>query len=102
MLLASDEFNIFAVAKYLRLVADRGVEAGRTLPLRDTRREYPGLDFAAYAINSRDWPADNIRALGSEYTSRAWDDRLVAAWGTFVYEAYLDVTAQASAAPARR
>lgn len=91
-LLASDEYNIFAVARYIRQVADQG--ATRSLAaLPNTAAEYPGLDLPAYANNSSVWPDDNIRALGSEYTSRAWDDDLVPGWGEFVYQAYLDVRA---------
>lgn len=92
MLLASDEFNIFAVAKYIRLVANRA--AGRPIAsLPNTKRAFPGINMAAYAANSRTWPDDNIRALGSEYTSAPWDDRLSVGWGNFVYEAYRDVLA---------
>ena len=91
-LLASDEYNIFAVARYIRQVADQGSKLSiGSLP--NTAAEYPGLSLAAYAANSSTWPADNIRALGSEYTSKPWDDTLVPAWGEFVYQAYLDVLA---------
>lgn len=91
-LLASDEYNIFAVARYLRLVADQGARMSLAA-LPNTAAQYPGLDLAAYSGNSAAWPDDNIRALGSEYTSRPWDDGLVSAWGDFVYQAYLDVRA---------
>jgi hypothetical protein len=91
-LLASDEYNIFAVARYIRQVADQGSRLSLAA-LPDTAAEYPGLDLPAYARNSSTWPPDNIRALGSEYTSTAWDDSLVPAWGEFVYQAYLDVSA---------
>jgi hypothetical protein len=88
-LLASDEMNIFAAARYIRRIADDG--AGRsTAALPATAAEYPAIDFPAYAGSSSSWPADNVRALGSEYTSRAWDDTVFPAWGEFVYQAYLD------------
>lgn len=91
-LLASDEYNIFAVARYIRQVADQGSTLSlAALPY--TASTYPGIDFLAYAKNSTTWPDDNIRALGSEYTSTAWDDNLVPGWGEFVYQAYLDVRA---------
>jgi len=91
-LLASDEFNIFAVARYLRKVADQGAKIPpSTLP--KTAARFPAIDLAAYAGNSTTWPDDNIRALGSEYTSAPWDDKLVSAWGDFVWEAYQDVKA---------
>jgi hypothetical protein len=91
-LLASDEFNIVAVAKYLRLTADAAVRlnAGQ---LPKTKAKFPGIDFGRFGLDSRFWPADNIRALGSEYTSRPWDDGLSPGWGDFVYEAYRDVVA---------
>lgn len=89
-LLASDEYNIFAAARYIRKVADDGSQiAISSLP--HTQSEYPNIDMAAYANNSRSWPEDNIHALGSEYTSRAWDDSLSTGWGWFVHEAYRDV-----------
>ena len=47
----------------------------------------------AFANNSSTWQDDNIRALASEYTSRAWDDALSEGWGYFVFEAYKDVRA---------
>ncbi|MDT0184484.1 DUF4157 domain-containing protein [Microbacterium sp. ARD31] len=91
-LLASDEYNIFATARYIRKVADLGstMSAGA---LPQTVAAFPGVDFAAFARDSGSWPSANIRALGSEYTSRPWDDTLVVAWGDFVFEAYQDVKA---------
>jgi hypothetical protein len=91
LLLASDEFNIFAVAHYIRIVADDG--AGRDIAtLPNTQREFPGIDLAAYAGNSSSWSDDNIRVLGMYYTSRAWTDNVISAgWGNFVFEAYQDV-----------
>ena len=93
LLLASDEFNIFAVAHYIRIVADNG--AGRDIAtLPNTQREFPGIDLAAYAGNSSSWSDDNIRVLGMYYTSRAWTDNVGSAgWGNFVFEAYQDVRA---------
>ena len=91
-LLASEEYNIFAVARYIRHVADAGAKISiATLP--DTQATFPAIDMAAYAGDSSTWPDDNIRALGSEYTSRPWDDVLVPGWADFVFEAYLDVIA---------
>ncbi|NNB96207.1 hypothetical protein HI113_20120 [Corallococcus exiguus] len=91
-LLIDDALNIFAVAKYLRILAD---EAARRsiggLPV--TQSTYPGINMGAYGRRFAALPADNIRALGSEYTSRAWDDVLSVGWGEFVYEAYRDVKA---------
>lgn len=91
MLLASDDFNIFAAAKYIRKTANDGA-AMRPASLPNTVAAWPGVDFAKYRQNSRNWPDDNIAALGSEYTSSPWDDR-VTAWGDFVLEAYRDVVA---------
>ncbi|GIF20821.1 hypothetical protein BJ973_001273 [Actinoplanes tereljensis] len=93
-LLASDEFNIFAAAKYIRLVADKGKTlAPGTLPR--TVAAFPGINFGAYAGLSDTWPDDNIRALASEYTSTAWDDSVSTGWANFVWEAYQDVLAAA-------
>lgn len=86
-LLASDEFNIFATARYIRIVANAasGISIS-TLP--NTLSSFPGINMSGYALHSRHWPVDNVRALASEYTSRAWDDRLVVAWGDFVADAF--------------
>ena len=91
-LLTDDVLNIFAAAKYIRQVGNEGAarDIGR---LRRTRAAYPGINMRTYGQPSARWPADNIRALGSEYTSRAWDDNLSEGWGYFVYEAYRDVRA---------
>ncbi len=92
ILLTSDDFNIFAVAKYIRLVADAASTlAISTLP--NTQAAFPGINLPVYKNNSSTWPDDNIRALASEYTSRAWDDRVSPGWGYFVFQAYLDMKA---------
>ena len=98
LLLTSDELNIFGVAKYVRTVANR--VAGRTLAsLPGTAAAYPGLNLSRYASHSAGWPDDNIRALGSEYTSAPWDDTLVEAWGEFVFQAYRDMRGSGMFAP---
>ena len=91
-LLTSDEFNIFAVAKYIRIVADM-VSKQRISALPSTRRAFPNIDLGKFLFHSSRWPDDNIRALASEYTSRPWDDRVSTGWGYFVYEAYNDMKA---------
>lgn len=92
-LLASDETNIFAVARYIRILADAGSKVN-IAALPDTRRFFPGIDLAAYARNSSEWPEDNIGALGMYYTSVAWTDNVRSfAWGRFVQQAYRDVKA---------
>jgi hypothetical protein len=89
-LLASDEFNIFAVARYIRKVADAG-RGKSAAAMPNTLAAFPGLDFGAYARKSTSWPDANIEALASEYTSKAWDDSVSEGWGWFVMEAYRDV-----------
>lgn len=91
-MLTSDEFNIFAVARYIRIVADEATKFSLS-SLPNTQAKFPGIKLAEYKKHSKDWPADNVRALGSEYTSRAWDDKLSPGWGDFVYEAYTDIKA---------
>ncbi len=90
-MLSSDEVNIFATAKYLRKVADMGASAEMRAkeaarpgvydrpPAQDlsrTRRALPNLKLEDYSKNSREWSEDNIRMLGSEYTSSPWDNDL--------------------------
>jgi len=92
-LLASDEYNIFAAAKYIRTVADQGAAIDIS-KIPDTQQWFPGLDLQAYSQNSGNWPDDNIRALASEYTTSPWDNGESAdspGWGYFVFEAYHDV-----------
>lgn len=86
-LLASDEFNIFATARYIRIVANAasGLHISK---LPNTLSSFPGINMSAYALHSSLWPLDNVRALASEYTSRPWDDSLVVAWGDFVADAF--------------
>ncbi len=92
-LLTCDEFNIFACARYIRRVADAAVGySAAALPA--TATAYPGINFAAYGGHGSTWPADNIAALATEYTSTPWDDDLRGGgWGHFVKEAWDDMNA---------
>jgi hypothetical protein len=94
-LLSSDETNIFAVARYIRILANDG--ATRSIAsLPNTQAEFPGIDLAAYANNSSMWPEDNVGALGMYYTSRAWTDNVMSSgWGWFVQQAYRDIKSAA-------
>ena len=108
-LLASDEFNIFATAKYIRRIADQAARRpANALP--GTRAAYSAaglagydralgatlarpvdktpINFAAFGGHSRNWPEANVMALASEYTSAPWDDRLVPLWSAMVLPAY--------------
>lgn len=86
-LLASDEFNIFATARFIRLVANQAAGISiATLP--NTQANFPNIRMGAYGGHSNTWPADNVRALASEYTSRAWDDRLSTGWAWFVDQGF--------------
>ncbi len=90
-LLSSDETNIFAVARYIRILADAGATMS-IAALPNTQAEFSGIDLAAYAKHSSTWPEDNVGALGMYYTSRAWtDDVRSSSWGWFVQQAYRDI-----------
>ncbi len=98
-LLADDTANIFAVAKYIRQVADRAQSATPEVRRR-FETYYPGIDFNRFREHSSNWSLTNIQALGSEYTSSDWDvsDPNKTPpftdsphWGRFVGEAYQDV-----------
>ena len=89
-LLVSEEFNIFAVARLIRKVADAGSSINKWR-LPNTLATFPSVNMADFSRYSSLWPADNIRALASKYTSSPWDDRPVKGWGDFVLEAYRDV-----------
>ena len=100
LLLADDTANIFAVAKYIRSVADA---AGAAPPEVRARFQgyFPGVDFDKFSGHSSTWPIQNVQALGSEYTSAPWYHRPGSnppfvdspGWGRFVGEAYRDVQA---------
>jgi hypothetical protein len=99
-LLADDTANIFAVAKYIRSVADSAAAAPPDVRAR-FEGYFPGVDFGKFRGHSSAWPIENVRALGSEYTSAPWDNRPgnnppyvdSPGWGLFVGEAYRDVQA---------
>jgi hypothetical protein len=99
-LLADDAANIFAVAKYIRSVADAAAAAPPEVRAR-FEGYFPGVDFDKFKEHSSAWPVENVRALGSEYTSAPWDNRPGSdpafvdspGWGQFVGEAYRDVQA---------
>lgn len=102
-LLSDDAVSIFAAARYLRQTADAG--SRETIATLDAKTQaqspgapsaavlMPGFNPAAYAGNSASWPAANVVALGSEYTSRPWDGAWFQNWGNFVAEARRDVVA---------
>ncbi len=101
-LLADDTVNIFATAKYIRSVADKAAAAAPPEVQSRFKNYFPGVDFGKFKENSSTWSQANIQALGSEYTSAAWDvpkpekkPPFVASpgWGYFVGEAYKDVSA---------
>lgn len=89
-LLASDEFNIFAVAKFLRHVADQGATKNIN-HLPNTKSEYPNINMPAHSQHSRNWNNDNIKTIASEYTSRQWDDGLVVYWSDLIDLAYKQI-----------
>ncbi len=92
LLILSEEFNIFAVARYIRQMADLGSTLQPT-KVEFTRRYFPKIDLPKLSENSSDWPDDNIRLIASNYTSTPWNDLPYAAWAEFVIEAYRDVIA---------
>lgn len=93
-LLVSEEFNIFAVARFVRKAAD--ADSGVNKWERPNNlASFPGLGMAEYAENSSAWPEANIRALASRYTAGGLDDIPVIGWADFVLEAYRDVVASA-------
>ncbi len=92
LLAAEEELNIFAVARYIRIVADIGAKMDIMGPELDTAVEWLGeLDLSVYEQSSSGWSDDHIRLLGSEYTSKPFDGELTPDWGEFVFEAYRDV-----------
>ena len=78
------------VKRYIRYVADEATKLSLA-SLPNTQKKFPGINLVDYKKHSQNWPSDNVKALGSEYTSRAWDDKLSPGWGDFVYEAYSDI-----------
>lgn len=91
-LLASDEFNIFATARYIRIVADIGATKTPAM-LPNTMATYPGLNLSLYSQDASQWTEDHVACLGSEYTSAPFDDNLSRGWGEHVRQAFQDVQA---------
>jgi hypothetical protein len=89
-LLVSDEFNIFATARYIRALAD-SLSMRREADIPRTVVAFPGIVLADYAKNSAEWPDGNVRALASKYTSTPSGDQPVRDWADFVVEARTDV-----------
>jgi len=89
-LLASDEINIFATAKYIRQVADQGADFYSPANQARAQTTFPGIDLQAYSGHSSTWPDGNVKALASEYTSTPWDSSYFTNWGDFVFKAYTD------------
>jgi hypothetical protein len=95
-LLASDEANIFATARYLRIVADLGATKNINAPdMANTKAWVGAIDLGLYAKHASVWTDQHIRLIGSEYTSKPFDDGLSTLWGDFVLAAYHDVKAAA-------
>ena len=81
-MISSDETNIFGVARYIRRVATIG--AGTSIAALPNTAAWLGpIDLARYAGDAGTWTRDHVRLLGSEYTSRPFDDVLVEGWGVF-------------------
>jgi len=90
--LADDVFNIYATAKYIRIVADLGSKLDPA-SLPRTLADFPGLELNTLAGNSAAWSGDTVGALGKYYASRPWTDSpLSTGWGWFVSEAFKDVS----------
>lgn len=98
--------NIFAVAKYIRTVANAAPpywndskamlsegawDPGAADPNRSALHGFPQLNALAFHDHSSAWPLDNVKVLGSEYTSKPWDGGIEGGWADFVGAAYLDV-----------
>jgi hypothetical protein len=91
-LLTCDEFNIFAVAKFLRQSANEGaLKDPRSQGILDTVTAFPNINMKAYAQHSSTWPMDNIAALASEYTSVQWDGQFVFGWSDLMRVAYQNI-----------
>lgn len=49
------------------------------------------MRLSDFSQHGRTWTRQHVEAMGSEYTSRAWDDTFAGGWGYFVGEATGDV-----------
>lgn len=90
-LLSSDEINIFATARYIRLLADAGARLSiERLPR--VRVIYGDLDLSVYAGHSATWSDEHIAVIGKNYTEAPWNDqRGNYDWGFHVWEALRSV-----------
>jgi hypothetical protein len=89
-LLVSEEFNIFATARYIRTLADSlSMRSAASMPI--TLSAFPGVRLDEYERDSTEWPEDNIKALASKYTSTPSGDQPIRDWADFVVQAEKDV-----------
>lgn len=96
--LTDPEFNIFASAQYIRIIADAGARYGKNdyakifnNPLDNTFLS--GLSLADFSKHSLDWKPGHLILLGSEYTSAMWDGKYKPWWGLGVLRSYQDALA---------
>ncbi len=80
--LASDEYAIFAAARFIRNLANQGADRWNSPGLSQTRQQFPNITPAD--LRGGRWNESVVRLLGSEYTSRPWDDKLHLSWGGVV------------------
>ncbi|MFT5821032.1 MAG: hypothetical protein ACI8ZM_002281 [Crocinitomix sp.] len=97
--LASDEFNIFGIAKYIRHVADMGAkisgEVFGSYTFMQTGFGAGSLskaDLAVLSEHSGNWGREvYIVLIGSEYTSKPFDMIHYKGWGELVLHSYHDI-----------
>ncbi len=83
-MLASDEYAIFAAARFIRNLANSGAEIWDSPELAETRARFP--DVSADRLRGNRWNAQTVVLLGSEYTSTPWDNNIHPIWGGVVYQ----------------
>lgn len=95
--LLDPEFNIFATAQYIRIIAEKGsrykkADYTKLFSSESENRKYMmPVNLSDFAKHSLEWKAGHIILLGSEYTSTMWDGRYKPDWGLRVFRAYKDV-----------
>lgn len=80
--LASDEYAIFAAARFIRNLANEGAKKMESGGLPNTRARFPNATPAV--LRGDRWNEDAVMILGSEYTSTPWDDDLHQTWGRLI------------------
>jgi len=93
--LQEPEWNIEATAKYIRIIADMASEKiGPFYGSSAWGPSYSNVDLRTLKLDGNEWDYKNdatVILIGSEYTSKPWDNRIMFDWGLTVLKFYREI-----------